>query len=127
MPRWRYALIAGYVAFGLVGSWLAIFRHSAFGVLLFGVGLLMISVHIALEWKERRADQRAQEAWISEVNKVADDVSLDSYGIGTLEELARYHDLNGRAAVMAALRNFEPGQRSLLAAARRVEPDAVWD
>jgi hypothetical protein len=61
------------------------------------------------------------------VRQAADDVRLDDYGITSVQDLARYHDAAGRAAVLAALQALPRGQRSLLVAARRVEPDAVWD
>lgn len=66
-------------------------------------------------------------AWVAEVEREADDVGLAHYGITSLQELARYHDAAGRAAVLAALRALPAGQRSLAVAARTVEPDAVWD
>ena len=43
------------------------------------------------------------------------------------EELARYHDADGRKAVLDALVALPAGQRALLVAAQKVEPDAVWD
>jgi len=48
-------------------------------------------------------------------------------GITSVQELARYHDAAGRAAVLAVLRALPAGERSLLVAARNVEPDATWD
>jgi hypothetical protein len=127
MAKWRYGLIAAYVACGLVGGWVAIYRHAFAGLALFGVGFICISAHMALERKEKTAEEAARAAWVAEVEREADDVELADYGITSLQELARYHDAAGRAAVLAALRSLPAGQRSLFVAARNVEPDAVWD
>jgi hypothetical protein len=127
MAKWRYGLIAAYVGCGLVGAWVAIYRQSFVGVAVFGVGFVCICIHIALEQTEKRREEAARVAWIAEVERVADDVGLADYGIASLQELARYHDAAGRASVLTALRSLPAGQRSLLVAARNVEPDAVWD
>jgi hypothetical protein len=127
MAKWRYALIAAYVGCGLVGGWVAIYRHAFAGLALFSVGFICISAHMALERKEKKAEEAARAAWVAEVEREADDVGLADYGITSLQELARYHDAAGRAAVLAALRLQPAGQRSLFVAARNVEPDAVWD
>jgi hypothetical protein len=127
MAKWRYGLIAAYVGFGLVGGWVAIYRQAVIGLVLFGVGFVCISIHVAIERKERKDEEAAQAVWIAEVQRAADDVGLEDYGITSLQELARYHDAAGRAAVLAALRSLPAGQRSLLVAARKVEPDAEWD
>ena len=127
MAKWRYGLIAAYVGCGLVGAWVAIYRQSFVGLAVFGVGFVCICIHMALEQKEKRREEAARVAWIAEVERVADDVGLADYGIASLQELARYHDAAGRASVLTALRSLPAGQRSLLVAARNVEPDAVWD
>jgi hypothetical protein len=127
MAKWRYGLIAAYVGCGLVGAWVAIYRQSFVGLAVFGVGFVCICIHMALEQKEKRREEAARVAWIAEVERVADDVGLEDYGIASLQELARYHDAAGRASVLTALRSLPAGQRSLLVAARNVEPDAVWD
>ena len=127
MAKWRYGLIAAYVGCGLVGAWVAIYRQSFVGVAVFGVGFVCICIHMALEPTEKRREEAARVAWIAEVERVADDVGLADYGIASLQELARYHDAAGRASVLTALRSLPAGQRSLLVAARNVEPDAVWD
>ncbi len=127
MAKWRYGLIAAYVGCGLVGGWVAIYRQAFVGLALFGVGFVCISIHIAIEQKEKKDEEAARAAWVAEVRRAADDVGLEDYGITSLQELARYHDAAGRAAVLAALRSLPAGQRSLLVAARNVEPDAVWD
>jgi len=127
MAKWRYGLIAAYVGFGLVGGWVAIYRQAFIGLVLFGVGFVCISIHVASERKEKKDEEAAQAVWVAEVQRAADDVGLEDYGITSLQELARYHDAAGRAAVLAALRSLPAGQRSLLVAARKVEPDADWD
>ena len=127
MAKWRYGLIAAYVGCGLVGGWVAIYRQAFVGLALFGVGFVCISIHIAIEQKEKKDEEAARAAWVAEVRRAADDVGLEDYSITSLQELARYHDAAGRAAVLAALRSLPAGQRSLLVAARNVEPDAVWD
>lgn len=127
MAKWRYGLIAAYVGFGLVGGWVAIYRQAFIGLVLFGVGFVCISIHVAIERKERKDEEAAQAVWIAEVQRAADDVGLEDYGITSLQELARYHDAAGRAAVLATLRSLPADQRSLLVAARKVEPDAEWD
>ena len=127
MAKWRYGLIAAYVGFGLVGGWVAIYRQAFIGLVLFGVGFVCISIHVAIELKEKKDEEAAQAVWVAEVQRAADDVGLEDYGITSLQELARYHDAAGRAAVLAALRSLPAGQRSLLVAARKVEPDADWD
>jgi hypothetical protein len=127
MAKWRYGLIAAYVGCGLVGAWVAIYRQSFVGLAVFGVGFVCICIHMALEQTEKRREEAARVAWIAEVERVADDVGLADYGIASLQELARYHDAAGRASVLTALRSLPAGQRSLLVAARNVEPDAVWD
>jgi|SRR5205807_6626205 len=127
MAKWRYGLIAAYVGFGLVGGWVAIYRQAFIGLALFGVGFVCISIHVAIERKERKYEEAAQAVWVADVQRAADDVGLEDYGITSLQELARYHDAAGRAAVLAALRSLPAGQRSLLVAARKVEPDAEWD
>ena len=127
MAKWRYGLIAAYVGFGLVGGWVAIYRQAFIGLVLFGVGFVCISIHVAIERKEKKDEEAAQAVWVAEVQRAADDVGLEDYGITSLQELARYHDAAGRAAVLAALRSLPAGQRSLLVAARKVEPDAEWD
>jgi hypothetical protein len=127
MAKWRYGLIAAYVGCGLVGAWVAIYRQSFVGLAVFGVGFVCICIHMALEQTEKRREEAARVAWIAEVERVADDVGLEDYGIASLQELARYHDAAGRASVLTALRSLPAGQRSLLVAARNVEPDAVWD
>lgn len=127
MAKWRYGLIAAYVGFGLVGGWVAIYRQAFIGLALFGVGFVCISIHVAIERKERKYEEAAQAVWVADVQRAADDVGLEDYGITSLQELARYHDAAGRAAVLAALRSLPAGQRSLLVAARKVEPDADWD
>jgi hypothetical protein len=127
MAKWRYGLIAAYVGCGLVGAWVAIYRQSFVGLAVFGVGFVCICIHMALEQQEKRREEAARVAWIAEVERVADDVGLEDYGIASLQELARYHDAAGRASVLTALRSLPAGQRALLVAARNVEPDAVWD
>jgi len=127
MAKWRYGLIAAYVGCGLVGAWVAIYRQSFVGLAVFGVGFVCICIHMALEQTEKRREEATRVAWIAEVERVADDVGLEDYGIASLQELARYHDAAGRASVLTALRSLPAGQRSLLVAARNVEPDAVWD
>jgi hypothetical protein len=127
MAKWRYGLIAAYVGCGLVGAWVAIYRQSFVGLAVFGIGFVCICIHMALEQTEKRREEAARVAWIAEVERVADDVGLADYGIASLQELARYHDAAGRASVLTALRSLPAGQRSLLVAARNVEPDAVWD
>jgi hypothetical protein len=127
MPRWRYGLICAYVGLGLVGTWLVVYRHSITGWAVFGVGLICIGLHMALAWKEKREEETAQSAWVVEIKTIADSLSLEGYGIPTLEELARYHDLRGRAEILTALKALPSGQRSLFAAAMKVEADAAWD
>ena len=127
MARWRYGLIAAYVGCSLVGAWVAIYRRAFLGLTLFGVGAVCMGIHLALERRERKEEVAAQAAWIAEVQRRADDIGLEGYGIASVEELARYHDAAGRAAVLAALEVLPRGQRSLLVAARNVEPDAAWD
>jgi len=127
MAKWRYGLIAAYVGCALGGGWVAIYRQGFVGLALFGVGFVCISIHLAIERKEKKDEEAARAAWVAEVQRVADDVGLEDYGITSLQELARYHDAAGRAAVLAALRSLPAGQRSLLVAARNVDPDAVWD
>jgi hypothetical protein len=127
MPRWRYVLIAAYVGFGLLGAWIAVFKHSSAGLVIFGIGFVCILVHIALERAEKKREDAERASWILEVQRTADDVRLDGYGISSLEELARYHDSGGRTAVLAVLRALPAGQRSLVVAANKVEPDAAWD
>src|SRR5207244_9548320 len=102
MAKWRYGLIAAYVGFGLVGGWVAIYRQAFIGLVLFGVGFICISIHVAIERKEKE-EEAAQAVWVAEVQRAADDVGLEDYGITSLQELARYHDAAGRAAVLAAL------------------------
>src|SRR2546430_17347269 len=103
MAKWRYGLIAAYVGFGLVGGWVAIYRQAFIGLVLFGVGFVCISIHVAIERKERKYEEAAQAVWVADVQRAADDVGLEDYGITSLQELARYHDAAGRAAVLAAL------------------------
>jgi len=124
--RWL-ALIAAYVVCGLVGAWNAVYRRSLVGVALFGVGGVCMGIHFLIERRQRAAEEADQASWISVVRGAADDVGLEGYGIGSLEELARYHDAAGRAAVLEALRALPAGQRSLRAAAQSVERDAAWD
>jgi hypothetical protein len=127
MAKWRYGLIAGYLGCSLVGGWVVIYRQASMGLVMFGIGFVCICVHMALERREKKQEETAQAAWVAEVRQAADDVRLEGYGITSVQELARYHDAAGRAAVLAALRALPRGQRSLLVAARNVEPDATWD
>ena len=89
------------------------------GLALFGVGFVCMCIHMALERREKSEEETARATWVAEVRQAAADVRLGDYGITSVEELARYHDAAGRAAVLAA--------RSLLVAARKIEPDAAWD
>lgn len=91
------------------------------------VGLGGIAVEMLLQRRDRLRDEVEQRQWIAEVHASADDVELKGYGIASLEELARYHNAEGRKAVLAALEALPVGQRALLVAAQKVEPDAVWD
>src|SRR5215510_14266082 len=127
MPKWRYGLIAAYVGCSLGGAWVAIYRQAFVGLALFGVGLVCLCIHMALERQEGEKEEAARAAWVAEVRHAADDVRLEDYGITSVQDLACYHDAAGRAAVLAALQALPKGQRSLLVAARRVEPDAAWD
>src|SRR3989442_10672647 len=114
MAKWRYGLIAAYVGFGLVGGWVAIYRQAFIGLVLFGVGFLCISIHVAIERKEKKDEEAAQAVWVAEVQRAADDVGLEDYGITSLQELARYHDAAGRAAVLAGLRALTAGRAAFL-------------
>ena len=127
MARWRYGLIAAYVGCGLVGGWVATYRQAFIGVAVFSVGCVCMFIHLAIERREKKVEEAARAVWVAEVQRAADDVGLEDYGVTSLQELARYHDAAGRAAVLAALRSLPAGQRSLLVAARDVEPDAAWD
>ena len=127
MAKWRYGLIAAYVGCSLVGAWVAIYRQASMGMVIFGIGFVCICIHMALQRREKKQEETAQAAWVTEVRQAADDVRLEDYGITSVQELARYHDAAGRAAVLAALRALPTGQRSLLVAVRNVEPDATWD
>jgi len=127
MRTWRYGLIVAYGALALVGMSIGVRGHRVAGLALLAIGLLCIGVHMALERREDARERSAQVAWIAEVERSADDLTLASYGIPTLDGLARYHDAAGRAAVLGALRALPPGRRSLLVAAISVDPDAEWD
>jgi hypothetical protein len=126
MPAWRFVLIAVYVVLTMTGVFVG-HRHFALSMTLVGVGLAAISVHLILERSERMREEKMQLEWEDEIRRVAEDVSLDGYGIASLAELSRYHDAAGRAAVLEALRGLPVGQRTLVSAARQVDPDAVWD
>src|SRR4029077_6591702 len=93
--------------FGLVGGWVAIYRQAFIGLVLFGVGVVCISIHVAIERKEKKDEEAAQAVWVAEVQRAADDVGLEDYGITSLQELARYHDAAGRAAVLAAYGRYQ--------------------
>ena len=128
MSKWRYALIGSYVVFGLSGAWLVIYRHRPMlGIGLFGIGFITICIHMALEHRDQKRETELQAEWLQKARAIADDLSLDTYGIPNIEELARYHDAAGRLAVLAALEALPKGRRFLLEAARSVEPDAEWD
>lgn len=127
MMKWRYGFIAAYVGCSLVGTWVLIYRQVFMGLALFGAGCVCICIHMAHERRERKLEETARAAWVAEVRQAADDVRLEAYGITSVQDLARYHDAAGRAAVLAALRALPTGQRSLLVAARNVEADAEWD
>ena len=127
MAKWRYGLTAAYVGCGLVGARVAIYRQTSVGLALFGVGFVCMSIHMALERKEKKEEEAERAAWVAEVQGATDAVGLENYGITSLQELAHHHDAAGRAAVLAARRSLPAGQRSLLVAARIVEPDAAWD
>ena len=126
MRVWRYALIALYVALSMAGVVVSR-KHFAIGMSSVAVGLACISFHLVLERRERLREEALQVAWEAEIRRIADDVTLEAYGITSLTELARYHDAAGRAEVLEALQALPAGQRSLLAAARQVDPEAVWD
>jgi hypothetical protein len=127
MPRWRFGLIAAFALFALIGAWLGVFRHSLVGWMLVVVGAAFLFVESELQRKERRAEEAAQTEWVTKIRELADDIRLEGYGIESLEDLSRYHDATGRAAVLARLQSLPAGHRDLLVAARSVEPDAVWD
>ena len=91
------------------------------------LGLAGISAEWLLQRRDRLREEVEQRQWIAQVERTADDVSLNGYGIASLADLARYHDAEGRRAVLAALNALPTGKRALLAAARQVEPDAAWD
>jgi DNA-directed RNA polymerase specialized sigma24 family protein len=116
------------MVFGLIGSWLAIIeRRLTLGLSLFAIATSCILVHMALQHRDRRREDALQKEWTEKIRAIADDLTLEGYGIVSLSDLAKYHDAAGRAAVLAALEALPPGQRSLLTAARAVEPDAQWD
>jgi hypothetical protein len=125
----RYILIVAYVVFGLIGSWLAIIidRRLTLGFSLFAIATACILVHMALQRRDRKREDALQVEWIEKIRAIAEDLSLEGYGIVSLSALAKYHDTAGRAAVLSALEALPPGQRSLLTAARAIEPDAQWD
>jgi hypothetical protein len=125
---WRHILIFAYVVFGLIGAWLAIIeRRVTLGLSLFAVATACILVHMALERRDRKQENALQMEWTEKIRGIADDLTLEGYGIVSLSDLAKYHDATGRAAVLAALEALPPGQRSLRTAARAIEPDAQWD
>jgi hypothetical protein len=126
--RWRFGLIGMYVVLSMLGAWLAMVRRSKIvGPGLFGAGLVCFLIHWLLERREAKQEGASQREWLKRIRAIADDLSLDGYGIPNKDELASYHDAAGRAAVLSALEALPPGRRSLLEAARRIEPDAQWD
>jgi hypothetical protein len=90
-------------------------------------GLGGIGIEMLLQRRDRMRDETEQREWIAEVQRTADDLDLDGYGIPSLADLARYHDAEGRKAVLSALVTLPAGKRALLIAAQQVEPDAEWD
>lgn len=125
---WRYLLIAGYVVLGIGGLGLAMFTSfRALGYGLVVTGFVCIGINSLLNARDARVEEEARAQWIASIQALADDLALNGYGIPTLPELATYHDAAGRAAVLAALRSLPEGRRSLLAAARLVDPEAEWD
>ena len=125
--RPRVACVSLSTIVGVVGCWLAYKGMWIVGFAAILVGLGGIAVEMLLQRRDRLRDEVEQRQWIAEVRTSADDVELKGYGIASLEELARYHDAEGRKAVLAALVALPVGQRALLVAAQKVEPDAVWD
>lgn len=123
----RLAFIGLATVVGLAGCWLLYKGVLAAGLLTILAGLAGIALELILQRRDRLRDEAEQQAWIAEIERVADELSLDGYGIASLAELARYHDAAGRKAVLAALAALPAGNRALLAAARQVEPDAEWD
>ena len=123
----RVAFVSLSTVVGVVGCWLAYkgMRVAGFTALFGGLG--GIAVELRLQRRDRLRDEAERRQWIAAVRTAADDVTLKGYGIPNLEELARYHDAEGRRAVLAALMALPVGKRTLLIAAQQVEPDAVWD
>jgi hypothetical protein len=123
----NYAIV-GFTVCALSGAWIAMFTHARLiGYGMLGAGLLGFAVNALRNARVQRADEVAQSAWIRSVTAIADDLSLEGYGINDVAELAHYLDAAGRDAVLAALGALPPGERSLRAAARAVEPDAYMD
>jgi hypothetical protein len=126
MRAGRFALITGYVILMMAG--VIVGRRSfAIGMVLVALALVSMTIHLLLERSERIAEQDQRHAWEAEIRRIADDVSLEGYGIESISELARYHDAAGRAEVLETLRSLPVGQRNILNAARQVDPNAVWD
>jgi hypothetical protein len=124
-PRVAFVSLSTVVA--VIGCWLGYKGMRVAGFTAIFGGLAGIAIELLLQRRDRLGDEAEQRKWIAEVRAAADDVNLDGYGIPSLEELARYHDAEGRTAVLAALMTLPVGRRALLAAAQNVEPDASWD
>ncbi|HSD52260.1 MAG TPA: hypothetical protein VLG48_12715 [Candidatus Methylomirabilis sp.] len=125
---WRYTLIVGYMILGLGGIWIAMFtRFRLVGYGLFAASLVCFGINSLLSRRDERSETKARADWIASIKAVADDLSLEGYPISDLLELADYHDAPGRAAVLASLRALPAGSRSLLTAARIVDPDPYLD
>lgn len=124
-PRVAFVSLSTIVA--VLGCWLAYkgIRIAGFAAILLGLG--GIAIEMLLQRRDRLRDEVQQRQWIAHVRAAADSVNLEGYGVASLEELARHHDADGRKAVLDALVALPAGQRALLVAAQKVEPDAVWD
>lgn len=123
----RVTCVSLSTAVGVIGCWLAYKgMHIAGLTAIFG-GLGGIAIEMLLQRRDRLRDEAEQRQWITAVRAAADDVNLNGYGITSVEELARFHDAEGRSAVLTALMALPVGKRTLLAAAQQVDPDAAWD
>jgi hypothetical protein len=123
---WRYILI--------VGSWFwagrrldrDVHRFKLVGYGLFAASLACFGINSLLSRRDERLETRPGQIG-SPTSKRWQTTYPSRISDPDILALADYHDAPGRAAVLASLRALPAGSRSLLTAARIVDPEPYLD